>query len=80
MPPEDLEQYGSKSGSSSHSSNSDDVPNFQSWSRLSQPLTHLLCDNTTTFFSKLINNKKQHLSKKILQCAAHLTDTVLFHA
>jgi hypothetical protein len=39
---------------------------------VSLPLTHLLCYNTTNF-SKFINMRKLHLSKKILQCAAHLT-------
>ncbi len=39
------------------------------------PLAHPLCGSTTNF-SEFINKKKPHLSKKILQCAAHLTGIV----
>jgi hypothetical protein len=41
--------------------------------KFSLPLTHPLCDSTTNF-SKFINKKKPHLSKKTLQRAAHLTN------
>ena len=40
--------------------------------KISIPLAHPLCDNTTKF-SKFIHKKKPHLKGKINQCAAHLT-------
>jgi hypothetical protein len=44
--------------------------------KLSLPLAHPLCDNTTKF-SKSIYKKKPHLRGKINQCAAHLTGMLL---